>query len=204
MSSTFTHLQDVFNAYGLSYQAVKFFDALSLTPLPANEWFKAEIEFALLNRGQDDEEAFVSEFIIVPFLKEIWKKHPKLSLFSRPTLSTLDTTVIPDYLLTARHPSGYKSMYKPLLLTVEAQNEKFDEGWIQALQQAVVCQKLNENVKIPIYAIVTTGEVWEFGKLEQQLFTYHPLPLSVQDIERLLAVLDWLYQQSEVACNIQN
>jgi hypothetical protein len=45
-------------------------------------------------------------------------------------------------------------LYKPLLLTVEAKNEKFDEGWTQALLQSVVCQKINGTPNIPILSIV--------------------------------------------------
>lgn len=201
MPHNFTSLKDVIHAYGLSYKADKFIDFQTIEPSSVTDWFKAEIEFSLANQGQDDKEAFVSEFIIVPFLKEIWKRHPGLSLFSHTALSADDITVVPDYLLTARDPSGYKSVYKPLLLTVEAKNEKFDEGWMQAVLQAVVCQKLNGVPEVPVFAIVTTGDIWEFGKLEQRLFTYHPLPLSVQDMGRLLGVLDFLYQSSENAAN---
>jgi hypothetical protein len=199
MPHNFTSLKDVIQAYGLSYQTDQFIDFQAIEAVSVADWFKAEIDFSLKNQGQDDKEAFVSEFVIVPFLKEAWKHHANLSLFSHPTLTTDDVTVIPDYLLTARDPSGYKSIYKPLLITVEAKNENFDEGWMQAVLQAVVCQKLNEKPEIPIYAIVTTGDIWEFGKLENKRFTYHPLPLSVQDIGRLLGVLDFLYQQSEIS-----
>lgn len=199
MPHNFTTLKDVIYAYGLSYQTDEFinFQIIETSSIP--EWFKAEIKFSLAHQGQDDKEAFISEFVIVPFLKEIWKRHENLSLFSHPTLSTDEVTVIPDYLLTARDPSGYKSVYKPLLLTVEAKNEKFDEGWMQAVLQAVVCQQLNQMPHVPVFAIVTTGDIWEFGKLENKLFTYHPLPLSVQDMARLLGVLDFLYQQCENA-----
>lgn len=197
MPHTFTSIKEILNTYGLSYRIEEFIDFRALEPLPAPEWFKAEIKFSLTHRGQDDKEAFLSEFIIVPFLKETWKRHPALSLFSHPTLTSKEFSIVPDYLLTARDPSGYKSIYKPLLLTVEAKNEKFDEGWVQALLQAVVCQQMNEASSSTIFAIVTNGDIWEFGKLEQTRFSYHPLPLSVQDMDRLLGVLDWLFRACE-------
>lgn len=197
MSQNFASIKQILDTYELSYKAEKFIDINQIELMAVSDWFKAEIEFSLTHCGQEDKEAFLSEFIIVPFLKEVWKQHPALSLFSHPTLSIDDITVIPDYLLTAPDPSGYKSIYKPFLLTVEAKNEKFDEGWKQALLQAIVCQKLNATKEIPVFMIVTTGHIWEFGKLEQQLFSYYPLPLTVQDMERLLGVLNFLYQRSE-------
>ncbi len=201
MSQNFASIKQVLDAYKLSYKVEKFIDIEKIVLMPVSDWFKAEIEFSLTHCGQEDKEAFLSEFIIVPFLKEIWKQHPALSLFSHPTLSIEDMTVIPDYLLTAADPSGYKSVYKPLLLTIEAKNEKFNESWKQALLQAIVCQKLNATTEIPIFTIVTTGHIWEFGKLEQQVFTYHPLPLSVQDMGRLLGILEFLYLRSESYIN---
>jgi len=80
---------------------------------------------------------------------------------------------------------------------VEAKNEKFEEGWCQALLQSVVCQKINKTNKIPILSIVTTGDVWQFGKLEETSFIRHPLSASVQNTEQLLGILDILFSECE-------
>ncbi|MCP4369518.1 MAG: hypothetical protein GY797_15620 [Deltaproteobacteria bacterium] len=84
-----------------------------------------------------------------------------------------------------------------MLLTIKAKNENFDEGWAQALLQSVICQKLNENDDIPIYSIVTTGDLWEFGKLENHVFIRHPVPWAIQDIGGLLGILDTLFSVCE-------
>ncbi len=48
-----------------------------------------------------------------------------------------------------------------------------------------------------IISVVTTGDLGQFGKLEKQPFTKHPIPLSVQDIEALIGVLDLLFSECE-------
>ncbi|OQX24497.1 MAG: hypothetical protein BWK80_20565, partial [Desulfobacteraceae bacterium IS3] len=99
--------------------------------------------------------------------------------------------------VSSKSRTGYKILKKPLLLTVEAKNEKFEEGWCQALLQSVVCQKINKTNKIPILSIVTTGDVWQFGKLEETSFIRHPLSASVQNTEQLLGILDILFSECE-------
>jgi len=130
-------------------------------------------------------------------LKETWKNHPKLNLFSHVQISADDVTVIPDYLLSSKDPTGYKILHTPLLLTVEAKNEEFDKGWFQALLQSVVCQKINETNEIPILSIVTTGDVWQFGKLEKQFFIKHPISSSIQSLGGLLGILNELFTECE-------
>jgi hypothetical protein len=44
-------------------------------------------------------EFFTSEFIIVPFLKKIWKRHPGLNLFSYVQIKV---DVVPDYLVSSK------------------------------------------------------------------------------------------------------
>lgn len=200
MSPNVNNIREMLAHYQLRYQSTEFIDFNQIKLLEIPEWFKQELHFALVNRGEPDKEAFTSEFIIVPCLREIWKRHPQLNLFSHVALQTEELTVIPDYLVTAKDPTGYKTVYKPLLLTIEAKNEKnekIEQGWVQALLQAVICQKLNGTQDIPIWMIVTTGDFWQFGQLERQLFTKHPLSVSLQNLEILLGILDHLFTECE-------
>ncbi len=197
MPHNFNHVPDILTHYHLDYQMAEFLDFNQPPAVQIPEWFKQDLRFTIANRGEPDKEAFACEFIIVPFLKEAWKKHPHLSLFSHVAIQAEDLTVIPDYLVTAKHPTGYKTVYKPLLLTVEAKNEKFEDGWTQALLQAVVCQKINGTANLPVLAIVTTGDLWQFAKLEKQQFIKHPFSASLQNLEVLLGILDTLFTECE-------
>jgi len=197
MPHNFNNARDILAHYHLAYRIAKFIDLENTPPASVTPSFKEEFEFSLVHRGEPDQEAFTSEFIIVPCLRTAWQQHPQLNLFSHVAIQAEDFTVIPDYLVTAPDPTGYKTVYKPLLLTVEAKNEKFEEGWTQALLQAVVCQKINGTDEIPVLAIVTTGDLWQFGKLERQVFTKHPTPASIQHVEELLGILDRLFAECE-------
>ena len=191
--------EELLETYQLQYLSEEFMDFHAVQPIQMPEWFQDELHFALEHLGESDKEAFASEFIVVPFLRETWQRHPRLNLFSHVAINAENVTVIPDYLVTAQAPTGYKSVYKPLLLTIEAKDERFEQGWEQALQQSIVCQQINQNPAIPIFSIVTTGDFWEFGKLDGRIFLKHPLPASIQHPDEVLSVLDALFAACEQA-----
>jgi hypothetical protein len=188
---------EILERYELKYAATEFLNWETPPKVEPPDWFKEELRFSLLHRGTDDQEAYIAEFIVVPFLKETWKRHLDLNLFSHIQISANDITVVPDYLLSAKTSTGYKTLYKSLLLTVEANNEKFDEGWSPALLQSVVCQKINGTQDILILSIVTTGDTWQFGKLEQNRFIKNSIPASIQPVDELLGILDVLFSECE-------
>jgi hypothetical protein len=194
---SFKDVREILSHFHLNYKIDEFIDFEKVASVQIADWFREEIRFSLTHIGPDDKEAFISEFIIVPFLKEAWKRHPGLSLFSHLQICADDITVIPDYLISIKDPTGYKTLRKPLLLTVEAKNEAFEKGWGQALLQSVVCQKINRTGEIPVFSIVTTGDSWQFGKLDQNHFIKHPIPASLQDMEKLLGILDVLFSECE-------
>jgi hypothetical protein len=197
MTHDFKRFDEILENFHLKFRFDEFINFREIQPVEPEQWFESELKFSLKNRGEDDKEFFTSEFIIVPFLKEIWKRYPRLNLFSHVQIKADDLTVIPDYLLSSKSETGYKTVKKPLLLTVEAKNEKFDEGWCQALLQSVVCRKINDTDEIPIFSIVTTGDVWQFGKFEKESFIRHPVAASIQNITLLLGMLDVLFSECE-------
>lgn len=188
------NFEELLEKYQLQYRLDEFFD---IHEIPIADTFREELRFAIWHRGRDDKEAFTSEFIVVPCLRETWKRHSGVNLFSHVAISAESVTVIPDYLVTAQAPTGYKTVYKPLLLTIEAKDERFEQGWEQALQQAIVCQQINQQPEIPVFAIVTTGDLWEFGKLDGRVFYKHPFPVSIQHPDEVLGVLDTLFAVCE-------
>ena len=63
----------------------------------------------------------------------------------------------------------------------------------------VAAQKLNSGIEpLPvIYGMVTTGRIWEIGKLENQIVMIHPFNLSLTQLDLLLGVLDYLFVECE-------
>jgi len=67
----------------------------------------------------------------------------------------------------------------------------------------MACQKLNQDDHLTVYGIVSTGITWEFGKLEQEIFTQHTLSYSVMDPKKVFGVLDYLFSECEKQIPIQ-
>jgi len=61
-------------------------------------------------------------------------------------------------------------METPLVIAAEAKKNNFEQGWGQCLAELVVAQKINGDSELPVYGIVTDGKLWEFGKLEKNMF----------------------------------
>lgn len=193
----FKDLEDILRHFGLRFQFNQFIDLKNPPKIELAPFLLEDLEFGLTHWGTDDKEAFICEFLIVPILKEVWKRHPDLNLFSHVPIQADELKLIPDYLVSAKTRTGWKRLHSPLLLVVEAKDEKFEAGWFQALLQLVICQKINGMNEIPILAIVTTGDLWQFGKLEKECFVRHPIPLSIRKPEDLLGILDICFAECE-------
>lgn len=81
MTNKLDNIMVILDHYHLKYKMVEFIDFDKIQPVSVMDWFKEELAFSLKNRGEDDKEAFSAEFIVVPFLKEVWKKHSLLNLY---------------------------------------------------------------------------------------------------------------------------
>jgi len=87
----------------------------------------------------------------------------------------------------------YGAMAQPALCVIEAKRDNFDEGWTQALAEMLASSLLGAKL---CYAVVTTGAIWQFGKLEDQRFTIEPNYLSATtELQRVLNTLNWVFQE---------
>ncbi|MEM9850072.1 MAG: hypothetical protein AAF847_19430 [Bacteroidota bacterium] len=193
----FNNIAEILEHYGIEFEYNKFFAIDEIAELQLDDFFIRDLEFSLSNRGAHDKEFFSSEFIIVPFLKEAWKRHEKVTLFSHVNLKVNEFNLYPDYILGGKHKTGVKILQKPLLLTIEAKDEKVEQGWMEALLQLIAAQQFNQTDQVPVHAIVTTADNWYFGKLTAQLFQRHPFPVGIDDPEKLFGVLDYIFSECE-------
>ncbi len=191
--SEFKTISDVLTYFDLSVQTSRFIDFEAITPLEVPNSLKEDIDFVLSERGDTDMEFYACEFLISPMLKEAWKRNPKAKLFSHPRIVYEDIILIPDYVVTPRNKTGVNIFEKPLLITIEAKHDDYDLGWIDAYKQLIVARFLNENQNIPIYAIVSIGKGWEFGKLDGKIIHKHPLGIGLDNPNKLLGVLDFIF-----------
>ncbi len=167
------------------------FETINLIEIPPA--LKKDLRFMLANRGDTDMEFYACEALIFPILKEIWMRNPKVKVFSHPQIKYEDLILIPDYVVTAKDKTGTNTFQKPLLITVEAKNDDFALGWSDAYRQLIVARYLNQNDEIPIYALVSIGDTWQIGKLEKNVIYKHPIGLGLDNPNRLLGVLNFIF-----------
>ncbi len=195
----FETVDDVLEKYPLLLKKEMFLPQVELS-LPI--WFAETIEFVVSMQVASDDESYCRENFIAPYLQQIWKRHPKLKVWFQKKLRYDDVLFgEPDYFVSQR-PTGivHKLVNLPLLAVMEAKKDDFTKGWGQCLAEMVACQKLNEadgRPNLVVYGIVSTGLMWEFGKLEGQVFIQEPFPYSLKESSLVLGVLDYLFNACE-------
>jgi len=164
---------------------------LTISPIKPSDAFVSEYEFVNENFDIFSSEASRCENVIYPVLREACKKYvDQYSLWSHKFISVDEILVgIPDYLIAKRSELGKNVLGLPLLLVVEAKQNDFTKGWGQCLAELVAAQKLNRDEGKTIYGIVTDAEVWQFGKLEGQLFTKNSSRVTIDRVDEVFGAV---------------
>ncbi|MCK5525217.1 MAG: hypothetical protein KAI83_18980 [Thiomargarita sp.] len=195
--SNFKSIKQVIRQYPLKISPENF---LPDKPIETPAWFMENLNFSLKTQAVDENEFFFCENFIFPFLQLAWKAHhKKLKLWSHQTLTCDDDlSGEPDYFVSAwRDEVIDKLINTPVLAVVEAKKQDFESGWGQCLAEMIACQKLNQDEKLTVYGIVSTGLNWEFGKLETNVFTKHLLPNSISEPQKIFGNLDFIFAECE-------
>jgi hypothetical protein len=138
-------------------------------------------------------EQAICQHIITPILDIVSDNHESLKVWSQITYTVdkeRDLDGEPDYLIAPYAKNGGMSI--PPLCIMEAKQENWKKGWAQAL--AVMVAASTQGAKV-CYGAVTTGVLWQFGKLENgKIFTRDPVKLSaIDNLQRVLNTLNWLF-----------
>lgn len=164
-------------------------------PITIAEHFEPDLAYVLKHMDVRMSEASISEFLIAPILKEIWKHYgDSLLLWSHVALSVGEEfDGYPDYLFTKRTPLGLVRD-KPYVLVVEAKKDDFEGGWGQCLAAMLAAQKINDNEQVILQGSVSNGEVWQFGKLQGRDFARDPRPFTILNLASLFAALHGVFE----------
>jgi hypothetical protein len=195
--SNFKNIKQVIKQYPLKIKQDRFLPDSSIE-IP--EWFIDNMNFSLDTQAIDENEFFFRENFIFPFLQQTWKRHHQnLKLWSHQTFAYDDNLCgEPDYFVSAlRDEVIDKLVNTPLLAVAEAKKQNFEEGWGQSLAEMIACQKINQDDQLTVYGIVSTGIIWEFGKLEHNTFTKHPLSYSIAEPQKIFGNLDFIFAECE-------
>ncbi len=142
--------------------------------------------------------------LIWPFLLETERHHPKLRVWEAVSIdadASQDLTGEPDYSISKEDFTPKP----PYFVIVEAKQEDFSAGWGQALASMKGAQLMNKNKiskDITIYGAVTTGDEWQFGKLQDNQFVIYPkdgikVLENDEKAKEVLSLLDTIFEISE-------
>ncbi|MGI2907555.1 hypothetical protein [Tolypothrix sp. VBCCA 56010] len=170
---------------------------------PVKDDFKSELDLLFTDGVIDNSESAICENLIYPVLKEVWKFYrSKLTLWSHQTLIyDEDLSPVPDYIVTQRNPLATIVFDKPYFLAVEAKQNKFEEGWGQCLAEMIAVQRINDNLEKTVFGIVSNGKVWQFGKLNADIFTRSRNLYTIEELDKLFAAVNYIFQQCELQIN---
>lgn len=194
--SDFKTIADVQKHYQIKYEEGTF---IVSQDTEAPEIFLKDLEFYKETIDVFSSEASRSEIIISPLLRELYKKYYKTYAFWIQKSIFYDQVLsgTPDYIFSTKSELGKTVLEKPLVIILEAKKNDFQQGWGQCLAELVASQKINQNVQRPVYGIVTDGNLWQFGRLQRDIFTQNIENFTIDKLSRLYGALDYLILLTE-------
>jgi len=155
-----------------------------------------EIMFNL--KSYKPSEAYANNFLIAPIINSVWRKHEQLNVWAQRFIKADEKlNGRPDYLISPLNQEQYTVLSLPIVVIVEAKHENFISGWGQCLAGMVACQKINKSDAITIFGIVTTGQYWEFGKLEGNKFIKNINSFNLSSITPTINIVNHIFEQAE-------
>jgi hypothetical protein len=107
----------------------------------------------------------------------------------------------PEYILAMRSPLGKVVFDHPYLMLVEAKQDNFEAAWGQCIAEMIAAQRLNAELDVVVFGIASNGNFWQLGKLEQNTFTRNSTFYSIQEIDKLVAAVNFIFHQCEIGLN---
>lgn len=190
--STFKSVGEVTQKFDIEVRTKQFIDKKEIK-IPV--YIFSRIEANLTEDAYFINEFAICEHIISPILDEVAEQYKQLLVWSRAPFNVdkaQDLIGEPDYLIAPKTKHGIMSI--PPLCVMEAKQEKWNEGWAQTLAEMYAASLKGAEI---CYGVVTTGKAWEFGKLENNVFTKDPTQISAtEDLKKVLDVLNWLFDKA--------
>ncbi|MEA5573545.1 hypothetical protein [Calothrix sp. UHCC 0171] len=194
--SNFKIIGEVLKEYQVTYTEANF---VAETPFNVSQYFREDLEIVMREGVVNNSEFAICENLIYPVLKEVWKLYnSRFTIWSHQSLNYDEKlSGYPEYILARRSPLGKVVFDKPYFILVEAKQDDFEGGWAQCLAEMIAAQKLNAENSIVVFGISSNGSTWQFGKLEDNNFTRNITPYTIYELDKLFAVVNFIFQQCE-------
>lgn len=198
--NNYQELGEVLQKFNIYYSEANFMGETEFS-IPSS--FIEDLEIVMEDGLPDDSEFTICENLIYPVIKEVWKHYrTKFILWSHKYLTDCENPdKFPEYILAKRSRFGKVVFDQPYLVLVDAKQDRFHEGWVQCLLEMIIAQQLDNQTNNTIFGIVSHGRVWQFGKLELNRFICNSKPYTIQELERLFAAVNYVFQQCEIQLN---
>ncbi|MBW4520080.1 MAG: hypothetical protein KME16_10325 [Scytolyngbya sp. HA4215-MV1] len=195
--SQYQNLGETIQAFQIRYTEANFIQEVAF---PISDYFRQDWDLMLEEGVVDNSEFAICQNLIYPVLKEVWKAYRSKFLLWTQKFFNYNASLsgFPEYILARRSPLGKVVFDKPYFILVEAKQDNFDAGWGQCLAEMIAAQQLNGELNITVYGIVSNGDVWQFGKLEDSIFTHNKTFYTIQALEQLFSAVNYLFQQCEI------
>ena len=167
--SDFKSIFDVAKDYQTVLDRAKLFE--NVLPMQLSAEFLEDLAYCLEIRKPSPSEIAVSENLISPIIRYVARKHRHINMWSREFDLRADDKLCgtPDYLFSYTEKPTMANISMPLICVSEAKVDNFTTAWGQTLAEMVACQKLFPNMVL--YGFASNGEMWQFGKLDNNIFT---------------------------------
>ena len=190
----FNSIAQVQETFNIKYSEADYIEYKGIKPSPT---FLAEFAFNQQHIDLFSSEAARCENVIYPILRDVYKNYvDQFSLWSHRSISyDAERTGTPDYLISTKSALGKTVPGIPIIFVVEAKRIDFVKGWGQCLAELVAAQKINDNPGKPVHGIVTDAELWQFGKLVEDLFTRNTTVLAISELKKVFGAIAYLMQE---------
>ncbi|MBF0235551.1 MAG: hypothetical protein HQK65_21325 [Desulfamplus sp.] len=152
------------------------------------------IEKKLLDSLSFRNEATICNKVITPILNIVADNNKPLNVWIQEPFNVDKEKGLagePDYLIAPA--TDYGGMDVPPLCIIEAKKQDWDEGWTQALAEMIASSIKGANI---CYGVVTTGKIWQFGKLKEGVFIKDPNQISAtRELQVVFDTLNWVFSE---------
>ncbi len=193
--SDFKAIPEVQEKFGIRHIENDFIVVEETAGAPSAQ-FQEELEFSRQHIDVFVSEGARCEAIIFPILREVYKGYAEnYALWIKKPI-TYDEILsgTPDYFISTRSELGMLVVGIPLIMLVEAKKNDFEQGWGQCLAELVAAQKINADLDVPVYGIVSDGTWWQFGCLLGDAFTRNRTSFSVDDLSTLFRAIHAIFK----------
>lgn len=182
---------DLRHKFGITESTGHLFS--NIPPVQPTDWLNKTLE-KNMDLPMLSEKA-KSELIISPILIDIWDQNKKsFNIFSGVNLDADIENGLNgecDFIFS-RDPISRYSISNPIFTIVEAKNDNISNGLAQCIAQLLGARIFNENEHTPIpvlYGCVTTGQEWQFLKLEDNKAVINKELYFLDNLPQILGVL---------------